>query len=277
MMKIPEVLIREVSVFQNGRYRDWLEELPGIVEDLSSRWNLSLEKTFDYPSISYVVLVRRSDRTRGVLKIGFLHDEISSEIDSLKFFDGRGAARLLTADKTKGALLLEFLDPGVQLAESAGMSDDEKTIVACDLIRKLCRPARSEDGFKTLEDWTSGVEKIRTYFTGGTGPFPAGAVHTARQLRLQLLQLSPKQVLLHADFQHFNILSAGHGPWLVIDPKGVVGDPAFEPSPFLRNCLWDSDDPEKRLSRRLDIFAERLGIDRKRLYEWAMVDSVLSA
>jgi len=36
-------------------------------------------------------------------------------------------------------------------------------------------------------------------------------------------------------------------------------------------------DPARALSRRLDVFSERLGFDRKRMIRWSLAQAVLSA
>jgi streptomycin 6-kinase len=64
---------------------------------------------------------------------------------------------------------------------------------------------------------------------------------------------------------------------LAIDPKGVVGDPAFEVGAFLGNEWAGSPKPAALTARRLDIFASELGIDRRLLLAWGFVQSVLSA
>src|SRR5439155_6776 len=69
-------------------------------------------------------------------------------------------------------------------------------------------------------------------------------------------------------------LSSERG-WLAIDPKGVVGDPGFEVGAFLSNPKGPKT--QRLLDRRLDILAELLGYDRRRLKEWAFGFMVLSA
>jgi streptomycin 6-kinase len=87
-------------------------------------------------------------------------------------------------------------------------------------------------------------------------------------------------VLLHGDLHHWNVLRAQREPWLVIDPHGVIGEPAYETGALLRNPndrLLDLPDPPRTLSRRVDILSERLGFDRQRIIGWAMAQAVLSA
>jgi streptomycin 6-kinase len=50
----------------------------------------------------------------------------------------------------------------------------------------------------------------------------------ARKLKKELIKKdSGRKVLLHGDLHQENILSNGND-WVVIDPKGVVGDPIHE-------------------------------------------------
>ena len=120
---------------------------------------------------------------------------------------------------------------------------------------------------------------MRTKFDGGTGPFDAKLVETAESLFTDLLASTDKPVLLHGDLHHFNILSAGGG-WLAIDPKGVVGEPAYEVGALLRNPtphIFNEPELGRITARRLDILAEALVLDRERLRQWSLVQAVLSA
>jgi streptomycin 6-kinase len=102
----------------------------------------------------------------------------------------------------------------------------------------------------------------------------------AERLFAELLSSAAAQVLLHGDLHHFNILSAERSPWLAIDPKGVIGEPAYEAGALLRNPfpkLLDLDDPGRLLSRRVSILAEALDLDARRIRGWAVAQAVLAA
>jgi streptomycin 6-kinase len=45
-----------------------------------------------------------------------------------------------------------------------------------------------------------------------------------------------REVLLCTDLHAGNVLSAQREPWLVIDPKPFIGDPAFDPVQHMINC-----------------------------------------
>jgi len=84
-------------------------------------------------------------------------------------------------------------------------------------------------------------------------------------------------VLLHGDLHHENILAATRQPWLAIDPKGIVGEPAYEVGALLRNRLDAAPDLRPLQARRLDQLAEALQLDRQRLLSWSVAQAVLSA
>ncbi|NJM40220.1 MAG: phosphotransferase, partial [Anaerolineae bacterium] len=112
-------------------------------------------------------------------------------------------------------------------------------------------------------------------FGGSTGPFSAKLVAQAESLRAQLLISQPQSTLLHADLHHFNILQTERG-WLAIDPKGVVGEPAYEIASFLYNP-HDTVITKDRVARRIAIFSEVLSLERERILGWGIVQCVLSA
>src|SRR5579875_2750775 len=65
--------------------------------------------------------------------------------------------------------------------------------------------------------------------------------------------------------------------YVAVDPKGVWGDPAFEPASFLRN-RW-----ARRLPSRAECMAEEarrlaalLGVPGQRVLVWAYVETALS-
>jgi hypothetical protein len=71
----------------------------------------------------------------------------------------------------------------------------------------------------------------------------------------ELLSSSGKEVLLHGDLHHWNILSSEREGWLAIDPKGLAGEAECETGAFLRNPLFrilSAENPAEFLSDRID-------------------------
>ena len=254
---------------------EWLDALPDVVRNLRSRWSLELDPPFSYPSLSYVGPALQQNAREVVLKVGFLRDELACEIAALRHYAGRGSVQILEADSDLGALLLERLLPGDCLATVS--DDDQACAIAASAMRELWRSPPAQHTFPSVATWCRGLQRLRERFCGGTGPLPADAVDRAERVLADLISSEPKPMLLHGDLQHFNVLRAERKPWLAIDPKGVVGDPAFEVGAFLGNEWEGRSEPARLMARRIDVFADCLDIDRARICAWGLVQSVLSA
>ncbi len=79
-------------------------------------------------------------------------------------------------------------------------------------------------------------------------------------------------MLLATDLHMENILAARREPWLAIDPKPHVGDPAYDPLQYMINCERLISDPVG-LAQRL---ADLLGLDLERLLLWLFARCVLN-
>jgi streptomycin 6-kinase len=147
-------------------------------------------------------------------------------------------------------------------------------------MQQLWSPVPSENSFPTVAEWAQGLGRLRQEFDGGTGPFVPKLVEAAESLFADLLPSQVEPVLLHGDLHHWNILRATRAPWLALDPKGVVGEPAYEVGAWLRNPidrLADWPNLKRIQARRIDQFAEMLSLDRQRLVGWGIAQAVLSA
>lgn len=255
----------------------WLEQLPALLDSLCRRWSLVIEQPLRDLSYNFVAQARRHDGTPVMLKVGVPNDELLSEIAALRHYEGRGCVSLLEADPRVGALLLERLEPGTMLVE---LDDDRATRIAVELMQTLWRPLPEAHSFVTTEKWARGIARLRATFNDGSGPFPPRLVDASERLFPDLLASAQEPVLLHGDLHHYNILAAQRQPWLVIDPKGVSGEPLYETGALLRNPMpqvgaWPN--LRRRLARRVDILAEHLQADRARIVAWGLAQAVLSS
>jgi streptomycin 6-kinase len=146
-------------------------------------------------------------------------------------------------------------------------------------MTSIRRPVPEGDGFLSLKKWFDELKNIRPRFHGGTGPFPERMVEIVEGMLQELFAEDRPQALLHGDFHHYNILSSDRG-WLVIDPKGVAGAPEYEVGPLLTNPLGElpaESEAIRRTQRRIAIVSERTGMDRQRIWRWAVCHSLLSS
>jgi len=257
---------------------EWLRRLPGLISECESRWSMTVRRPFEHLSYNYVALAIRSDGSPAILKMGVPNSELKAEIEALSLFDGQGIVRLLDADPGQGLLLLEHLKPGTPLSD---LDDDAKaTSIAARVMSQIWRPAPANPLFPTVAEWASGLTKLRQRFEGGMGPLPRSLVEEAESRFAELIDSMGPQVLLHGDLHHDNILAAERQPWLAIDPKGVIGEPAYEVGALLRNIApqFAAQALSGRiLERRVYQLAEELGFDRERLRGWGLAQAVLSA
>jgi len=171
--------------------------------------------------------------------------EARDEIAGLRFWDGDPTVRLLGADEALNAMLLEHCAPGTHLRR---LPEPEQDVVVAGLLRRLWRRATEPHPFRPLADLTA-------YWLAEAGE-PAEAAAIAAELH----RTAPDEVVLATDLHAGNVLRAEREPWLVIDPKPFVGDPAYDATQHLLN----RSDPE----RGLDRFAELLHVDARRVRLW---------
>ena len=277
-MIVPDDLARTLLGVHGPPAQAWLARLPATIAECARHWSLALGAPFAPLSNNWVAPARDASGRQVVLKIGFPARELWNEADALALAGGEGLVRLLDVDRGRGALLLERLEPGTPLST---IEDDEiATAVAADVMLRLWRPVPAVHNFPSVADWAAGFGRLRRRFAGGTGPLPEDLVAHAESLATELLASAAPSVVLHGDLHFDNILAARDGEWLAIDPKGIVGEPAFEPYALLHNPMpgllaWP--DPAGVLDRRLDLLSQRLGIERARLRAWGVVGAVLSA
>jgi streptomycin 6-kinase len=92
-----------------------------------------------------------------------------------------------------------------------------------------------------------------------------GLVREGLRLFEELSRSTTEHVLLATDLHAGNVLRARREPWLVIDPKPFVGDPAYDATQHLRNCdVRLRSDPDGTIRH----FADLLGIDGDRIRLW---------
>lgn len=251
----------------------WLARLPAIVRACVERWELEIEAP--YEELWYNCVVKaRLDGQPVVLKVCHPGHETVEEATALRHFDGRMCVRLLDYDPGLEVLLLERAEPG-EMIETLRDGVAEIAAAAA-LMRGLWRPPPPLHSFPLAVDWLNAA--LAPESLPGTKRLYSWVVPALeRAAEMQADKVEP--LLLHGDLHQGNILSAQREPWLAIDPKGVVGDAAWEVAPFLFNSLKRDDAGERpRMARRrADQFADELSFDRARLYTWSVVRALQSA
>jgi streptomycin 6-kinase len=242
------------------------------VAELVEEWSLELGSPFEPAHIALVVPARCEDGSAAVLKVNFPEPESEQEPDALACWDGAGAVRLLAREDERRALLIERCLPGTALWE---VEEDEANEIAAGVLAELWR-ARPAGEFRPLGDEAARwAESLPVTWEAAGRPFEAALLDEAVEF-LRAAAAPEDVVLLHQDLHGGNVLSSARG-WLVIDPKPLVGERAFDVASLLRDRRDDlARDPDAagRIRRRLDFYSDRLGLDRERVRGWGIAHAL---
>lgn len=257
-------------IASHGAYgREWLDSLPNLTKELAQRWDLKDLHPAKNLSFNYLVVATRGNEPV-ILKIGIDANAIKQEALALGAFAGYGVISLLEHEQK--ALLLQRAVPGVSLQDSFAIDSLKPLEIASDLLEKLHNaPIPQQHFFPSLEDLLITLDQH--------WDVPHGYLAVARQLKRKLLADLQKPVLLHGDLHQDNILSH-RGSWLIIDPKGVIGDPIFDQIGSLirepLKTLLQHKDALQIITQRVDFIAQRFQIDRAKIIDWTFMHAVLA-
>jgi streptomycin 6-kinase len=271
---LPAKFTQVISEAHGAKGIRWLAELPEIIRAIEQDWNLKVENPFPNLSYHFVAPCRFASSGEAVVKIGLPETDspIFNEAEILKIYGGKGAVKFLRIDEKRFALLIEKLTPGKHL-KGVFENDELKAVeTAVEVLQKIIRKTPLRHNFVLLEKWFAGLEKAKNT------AFPAQFLEKACGFYDELK--TDQKFLLHGDFHHENILSAGREAFLVIDPKGIIGDIGYEISVFLNNHVWWlSSEPDLvvKINDAISIFAEAFQISAMELKKWAFAQAVLSA
>ncbi len=248
--------------------KTWLNDLPEIVDAVSAHYGLSALQPLDNLSYHYVLSGLKDNRPI-ILKLGLDPKGLEQEASALQAFDGFGAVSVL--GQRPGTLLLEHAVPGLSLKSYFPSKDSKAIQIACAVMKRLHQAPRPKAGlFPAVQDWLAILDK--------PWDIPNQHLEKARRLRTQLLETARQTVLLHGDLHHDNILQHGD-QWMAIDPKGVMGEPAYEVAAFIRNPIHEllaTHNATAILRNRIQAFSEILGLDRQRISDGCFVQAVLA-
>jgi streptomycin 6-kinase len=242
----------------------WLERVPELVAECVEEWELELGEPYEAGAAGYAVRAGLTDGTPAVLKLIYPHREAEHEADALELLGGNGAVRLLARDDARSAMLLERCEPGTALAENGGET-------ALDVLVELLPNhwVRAGDPFHTLaEEAAWWIDELPGQWEQSGRAIERRLVDTAVDMLRSLSESQGEQVLLNQDLHGDNVLAAEREPWLVIDPKPLVGEREFAVAPIVRSFELGSSNAD--VLYRLDRLTSELGLDRERARGWTI-------
>lgn len=243
----------------------WRTALPETVRALERKWSVSAGTPFASTSrMTWVAPARRADGTDVVLKIGRRHAEAMHEADGLRAWNGDGTVRIFASEERPEAtaLLLERCVPGTPLGTRP---EPEQDTVIARLLSRLWRASTAGHAFRPLQVMCDAwADEFEAKVALGHAGIDDGLAREGIALLRELPATADSNVLLCTDLHAANVLAAEREPWLVIDPKPYVGDPAYDVVQHMLNCerLWT--DPLGLAARMADLAS----LDRDRVRLW---------
>jgi len=273
-VQIPATLLAHAA---DGAWTGWLDGLPRQVDGLLDEWQLTVDGPAMAGTCAIVLPVTTSDDGAAALKVSWPHWEAETEHLALRHWAGQAAVRLLRADPRRFALLLERADSGRDL-RSLPVIDAVEVVASLYPALHGTAPPQLRKLSSLAAEWSQRLPALI-----GHGAVPRRLIDRGISLSRDLITDSRTDgTLIHTDLHYENVLAAlpggGRPPWLVIDPKPLSGDPAYEVQPLLRN-RWD-ELPEHRLRdgilRRLYTVVDAAGLDEDRVRDWALVRTLVN-
>ncbi len=184
-------------------------------------------------------------------------------------WNGKGSAPVLEHDEN--ALLMErAVGQGSLKQMVLNGNEDRANQIICDVAAKLhaaqCKHIKE---LIPLTEWFNALKPAAHRY--------GGIFVKCSEVAGRLLSTPIETVVLHGDIHYENILDSGRGEWVAIDPKALFGERGFDFANIFCNPDIQTAVSPGRLSRQIKLIAAEAGLDEKRLLNWVIAWSGLSA
>ncbi|GAA1571592.1 aminoglycoside phosphotransferase family protein [Kribbella hippodromi] len=268
-LDIPGPFAASYARMYGAEGKQWIAELPALVQGLLDRWELKRDGDAGAGEASLVFPVLRTDGSRAALKLQLPREETTAALIGLRAWNGDGIVRMLDHDPQSSAMLLEHLDSSRTLAS---LEDDDVAITTLAGIMARLHSVPAPEGLRGLGDIAyEMLASVPAAVAALPDPDDQRRVQDWAAAVTELVS-EPGDRMLHWDLHYDNVLAADREPWLAIDPEPLVGDPGFDLWPALDTGLegHPAGDAPRLVRRRFDVLTEALGLDRQRATGWTL-------
>ena len=273
--------VRRRALSHGALGAQWLRDLPAIVADIERRWDITVGATLTGGTAAYVAEATTRDGAAAVLKVA-----TPPAIDgatafaqmalTLELAGGHGCARLLARDDERAALLLERL--GRSLGE-LDLSVERELEIICRTVQPVWVRVPRDTPLPTGAEkahWLS--DFIETTWEALDRPCSRGTIDLATAFAAErAAAFDPASaVLVHGDAHRWNTLEAAEGTFKLVDPEGLVSEPAHDlaiPMREFNRELLEGD--AVRLGReRAQLLGRLTGVNPTAIWQWGFIERV---
>ncbi|MBL3668987.1 phosphotransferase [Streptomyces sp. M2CJ-2] len=270
----PEVRDR-LAVRFGAEVLRWCDELPDLVRELAARWDLEPVAAGGGGTSRVFRCVRRDAGASVWLKLTPESALAREEAEALRAWAGTpSVVTLLAEDAVAGALLLEDVEPGVPVRQSAWNLPE----VAA-LLRDLRVSPPGPGEYSVVRPLTHRIGFLfdlvdrRLTATRVNGLDVSAVLGRARASALELAAGGPV-ALVHGDLHPANVLSGPGARMVAIDPRPAWGDPDFDAVDWVLDGVADPAVLERRVARLAALVP---GMSPERVLGWCGALSALIA
>jgi streptomycin 6-kinase len=279
-LEVPE-LVRQRALSNGSAGQRWLIDLPDVVADLASRWELEVGSAFSGGTASFVVAATDSSGRACVLKVAMpldIHEEdaFNRSLTTHQRAGGRGCAELLRHSDSPPAMLLERLGPNLH---DLGMPLPSVLEAIATTLQRFWRPVAPDIALPTARDQAAWLAAyIESTWNELHRPCERTLIDRALEYCTRRSDAfdETQAVLVHGDAHGWNTLAAGDGRFKFVDPEGLRSEREYDlaiPMREYNEPLLEGD--TKRLVRdRAEVLAYGCDADADAVWEWGFIERV---
>lgn len=244
-----------------------------VVEKYRKPWELSeieFQKSLSTNSLIFYAVSKQYGRV--ILK-ALINNGFDKEILACKLFQGENFCKIYEYSLEDQVYIMERIMPADTLYESAPRNDRIKIVGR--IFKGLHKTDIPDSAFPTYSEWFEAgkegtknrkdCEELYQY------------LYSAERMLADINQKYSRNLLLHGDLHHENILKNENGSYTVIDPKGVIGDPVFDLSRFILDEFRDdlTSEPKNVIIDFVQKLGDSVGIPCEILLRCLYIETVI--
>jgi streptomycin 6-kinase len=274
--------VRRKAMAVGAEGERWLENLPGVVDALSSRWSIRVGRVLEGGTSGLAAEAVTADGAPAVLKVAIPdgltgNSPFATELETLLLGDPRCYVRVLRHDVPQRAMLQERLGRPLRALK---LPVEAQIDAVASTLPKGWHPV-ADSSLRTGADQAA---FLRDYVTDTwlelgrpcDGVLIEAAVRFARAR--EGAYDDARAVLIHGDAHPDNVLQSDDG-FKLIDPDGMRSEPAHDLGVVLRGWseeLLAADDAIALATSWFVRMALATGVDPAPIWEWAFTERVSS-